>query len=332
MNNAKIIIIIPYYGKFNSYFQFWLNSCAENMNFEWLLITDIVVDDYNIPPNVKILKISFDELKEYFQGKFGFKIKLDTPYKLCDYKQYYGFLFEDYIKGYHFWGYCDCDLIFGDIPSFLSKEYFQNFDKLLRTGHLSFVRNTKQINENFKKYDTYKISLSSPAIYGYDESVEGYHLGFAGELLDNGYRFYANDNLAADVDFRFFPFQIVSNPEKPCVFLYDYGKIYKIVRDDNKQLLKEEVMYVHLQKRKMEIKCDLNKKRYLIIPNAFIEYSEELLKSDLFWDTVTPNKEDYFNFKKEKKNALRRDLVRLLHEPNKAKSICYRFLSRRKSK
>ena len=31
----KVVFIIPYFGKFNNYFQLFLNSCAYNKKFEW---------------------------------------------------------------------------------------------------------------------------------------------------------------------------------------------------------------------------------------------------------------------------------------------------------
>lgn len=327
MNSVNKILILPYFGKFNAYFQLWLNSCGKNRDIDWLVITDID-NTYNIPSNVKILRKSFSEIREIFENKFGFRITLDTPYKLCDYKQFYGFLFEEYIEEYDFWGYCDCDLIFGDINSFLSKESFLHYDKLLRTGHLSFVRNIKEINEIFRKYNTYKITLSSPAIYGYDESVNGYHLGFAGELLENGYRFYCNDGLVADVDFRHFPFHEVSRPKKTCVFLYDNGKTYRMERTTDKELQKTEVMYVHLQKRKMEVKCKIDAKQFLIVPNAFVDYDSKLLESDYFWEKVTKEKANYFNFALEKREARKRDIVRFLYEPHKLDSLIFRLSSR----
>lgn len=327
MDSIKKILILPYFGEFNEYFQLWLNSCAKNKNTDWLLITDVDIE-YNIPENVRVIKKTFLEVKTLFQQKFGFNIVLDKPYKLCDYKQYYGFLFEEYITKYEFWGYCDCDLIFGDIETFLEKKKFENYDKLLRTGHLSFVRNRKEINELFKKYDTYRITTTSPINYGYDESVEGYHLGFAGELLDNGYAFYQNDGVVADIDFRFFPFHVVSSPQRESIFLYDNGKTYRIDRTDDKRLQKTEVMYVHLQKRKMEVKCDLNSQKFLIIPNAFIDYDRMLLESDYFWMSVTEDKDNYFDFKMEKTNSRKRDFTRFWHEPHKVKCLLYRLSSR----
>ena len=319
----KKLLILPYFGEFNCYFKLWLISCGENKNIDWLIITDSDVQE-SVPNNVKIVRKTFEDLKNEFQKKFNFKISLEKPYKLCDYKQFYGYLFEEYLEDYDFWGYCDCDVIFGDIMRFLPESIFETYDKILRTGHLSFVRNTKAINELFKKYDTYKIILSSPVIYGYDESIDGYHLGFAGELLDNGYHFYQNDELVADVDFRHYPFYIVSDATKACVFLYEKGHIFRINRVDN-EIMKTEMMYLHLQKRQMEIIDTLEDDSYLIYPNEIRKYNEKTLYEDSFWENALNEKNGYFDCKQEKKENLKRDVMRLIHEPKKIDSLLYRF-------
>ena len=90
----RFAIIIPYFGKFNNYFQLWLASCGKNPNYDWLLFTDNRKPDI-LPENVHYIFTSFDDLKRKFESKFRYKICLDKPYKLCDYKPYYGYLFED---------------------------------------------------------------------------------------------------------------------------------------------------------------------------------------------------------------------------------------------
>lgn len=206
----KARIILPYYGKFNNYFELWLSSCANNSEIDWLIITDIAIQNrHNLPSNVKVEKMTFEELRRMFERKLKMKICLEKPYKLCDYKPFYGFLFSEYLQGYEFWGYCDCDVIFGHFASFLTSSIYQSYDKIFRTGHLSLIRNKDEINRLFLKYDTYKMVLTSPAIYGYDESIDGYHLGFAGELLEHGYRFLDKPEWIGDIDFRYFPFHAV---------------------------------------------------------------------------------------------------------------------------
>ena len=319
----KKILILPYFGEFNSYFDLWINSCRYNKDISWLIITDNKINQ-ELPNNIKVINKTFEDLKKYIQKKFEFEINLSTPYKLCDYKAYYGYIFEEYIKGYDFWGYCDCDLIFGQISKFLDESIFEEYDKILRTGHLSFIRNNREINTNFFKYDTYKIVLTSPVIYGYDESIDGYHKGFAGELIDSGYKFYDNSSDIADVDFRNYPFRIISDCKGTNLFTFENGKTYRIY-NENGEMLKKEVMYIHFQKRKMRNSVDGNIDKYIIYPNQFYIYNESFIKNKEFYSKYSVEKKGYFNKNKERLSSIKRDIMRILYEPKKIDALIYRF-------
>lgn len=323
------ILIMPYFGIFPSYFDLWLHSCGMNKNIDFLVVTDNP-EPADLPKNVKWIQTGFAELSRSFQDKMGFRIWLKNPYKLCDYKGFYGYLFSDYLRGYDFWGYCDCDVIFGSIEDFLTEELFEKYDKLLRTGHLSFIRNTPEINENFFRYNTYKRVMTSPVIYGYDEAVDGYRKGFAGELLDQGFRFYQNDAMPADIDFRHFPMRVVTDPKDCCVFHYHDGMLFRAYQM-NGQLCQQQVIYVHLQKRKMVVEADVRKNEFLIRPNTFTRWQPAWLSDRAFWDEVSEEREDYFDFKQEQKNERIRDLHRLLYEPSKLACLRYRMKSKGKN-
>ncbi len=323
MDQIKKIVILPYFGKFNSYFKLWFDSCAFNKSIDWLIFTDCDVP-YEAP-NIKVFKTTLKQLKEDFQKDFDFKLSLEQPYKLCDYKPLYGYLFRDYIKEYDFWGYCDCDLIFGDIDAFLDESLFRDYDKVLRNGHLSFTKNKPEINEIFRKYDTYRVVLSSPAIYNYDEAVGAYRPGFAAEMLDSGYKMYQCTDYIADIKYTNFPFRIVSDPQVISVFSFENGKVYRITQGADSGYSKTEVMYFHLQKRKMCVECDLNESSFLVIPNKFISFNENLLVSEAFWNNVSAEKENYYSPWIDRVDILKRDILRFIHEPNKFKSLKYRF-------
>ena len=322
----KKIVIMPYFGKFPNYFDLWLHSCEVNLTTDWMIVTN------NAPPailgkNIRWIQKSLSCLQQEFQNKLGMKVWLKNPYKLCDFKGFYGFLFSEYLEGYDFWGYCDCDVIFGDIDKFLPEQLFRKYDKLLRTGHLSFVRNTKKINENFLKYDTYKVVLKSPVIYGYDEAVDGYRKGFAGELLAQGYKVYQNDALPADIDFRHFPFRVVTEPNIPCVFRYQDGKVFRIFRN-KERVVQEEVIYLHLQKRKMVVREAISVDDFLVYPNVFTQWQDDIVESEEFWHNASTEVLDYYNVEKEIRNERIRDIRRWIYEPKKIACLWYRFGSK----
>ena len=324
----KIGIILPYFGGFNSYFHIWMNTVRNNPEIDWLLFTDQIINT-EIPSNCIIYSITFSELKKLFESKFNTKIYLKTPYKLCDYKPYYGFLFSEYLKDYDFWGYCDCDLIFGNIRTFITDELLEKYDKLLRRGHFSLIRNSEDINQNFMAFDTYKTVITSPVIYGYDESIKGYHLGFAGELMEKGYRFYDEKRYIADIDFRHFPFFRIENTEQPLAFKSHSGKLYELSVIGNR-ISEEEIMYVHFQKRFFdEVTEDVDKDIY-IIPNRMIACDSITMNPETLLKLISTEKPGYYDVYREKMDSIKRDIKRFIYEPKKLNSILYRVFGHRK--
>ncbi|WP_333486766.1 DUF6625 family protein, partial [Phocaeicola plebeius] len=137
----SIIIIIPYFGKLPTLFPFWLQSALNNPTIDFLFITDA-----NIQPmqNIKVINKTFSLLKEEIQSKFNFEIKLETPYKLCDFKPAYGYIFNEQIKGYDFWGFGDIDLIYGNIRNFINDTILNQYSVISGWGHLTLYKNTEE--------------------------------------------------------------------------------------------------------------------------------------------------------------------------------------------
>ena len=50
------------------------------------------------------------------------------PYTLVEYKPAYGHIFAEYLKPYTHWGYGDLDMVFGDIPSWVSDSELNDWD------------------------------------------------------------------------------------------------------------------------------------------------------------------------------------------------------------
>ena len=143
----KILFIIPYFGKLNNYFQLFLDSCKNNENYNWLIITNDRTK-FSFPKNVEVIYDEFNNFQKKVQQKFDkIKISLESPYKLCDFKPTYGYVFEEYIKDYQYWGYCDIDLIFGSIDNCLKLDKLTQYDKIGILGHFTIFKNTKELRE-----------------------------------------------------------------------------------------------------------------------------------------------------------------------------------------
>ena len=104
MTNKTINIIIPYFGNFPNYFQLFLNSCAYNNTINWTIVTDNMAI-YNYPVNVRKVEMSFHDVQELIRSKFDFDVAINSVHKLCELKPAYGYIFDELIVGYDFWGY-----------------------------------------------------------------------------------------------------------------------------------------------------------------------------------------------------------------------------------
>ena len=325
----KTLIFLPYFGKTPAYFDLWLHSCGYQKDFDWLILTDQSLSGPP-PDNVKVIQCTLSELKQHFQQKTNLQLSLEKPYKLCDYKPFYGYFLSEHLTGYDYWGYCDCDLIFGDIRKYLTRQIQTGYDKCIRTGHFSVIRNSVDVNTVFMKYETYKIVLTSPVIYGYDEAIQGYHPGFAGELINAGFTFTDLLEPIADIDFRHFPFYENRHFGGPFIYLYEKGKLYRISYDKGMPV-KEECMYIHLQKRHMHVEPGINPDHFIICPNRFVRYPETFQKQDCLligetlWTQSNQEKYGYYNRPKEHFMNVCRDLGRLFYEPKKIDSLLYRM-------
>ena len=106
----NIALLLPYFGKLPPYFGFYLKS-LEGKHLDVLFFSDLEIGSH--PDNFKVIRMTFDELRELAHNRLGTGIGLTTPKKLCDFKPMYGRIFEEWLNGYDFWMFGDCDLVFG---------------------------------------------------------------------------------------------------------------------------------------------------------------------------------------------------------------------------
>lgn len=280
----KIVFIVPYFGRFNNYFQLFLNSCEKNSNYNWIIITDDKRNFY-YPKNVEVIYESFEKLKEQIQTKFeNIEISLDNPYKLCDYKPTYGYIFEKNIEKYDYWGYCDVDLIFGNIEKCLDMKKIKKYDKIGVLGHFTIFRNTKELRELFLNDERYKEVLTSPKSFKFDEEYgEDYGNSINNIFQKKNKKVYNIINLA-DIYVKSSNFKLINynNEEKKYfvenykknLFVYDDGNLKRYTVENNK-LVTTEYLYIHLQKRSMNVNIN-NFNKYKIIPNSFENFNENI--------------------------------------------------------
>ncbi len=274
----KIAFVIPYFGKFNNYFPIFLKSCEKNKRCcDWLIFTDDKTE-YNYPENVKVTYWTWEYMQDYINKKFPCEVEIKRPYKLCDYKPAYGYLFGEWLQGYTFWGHCDTDIIWGKIDNFLTSELLRQYDKIFDLGHCTIYRNTNQINSLFM--NTLNGKARFLEVYGsdnnfsfdeeYKESINNIFMEFdipmfIGSFVANIYT-KSSDFLLTHMDPKTKKYFV----EKKCknFFVWENGALFRY-RQTNNEIIKEEYMYIHMQSRKMKVNISLDQQIFKIIPNSF---------------------------------------------------------------
>lgn len=285
MKQISIAIVIPYFGRFNNYFRLWLESAKNNPTIDFLLFTDQEVDSFN---NIKVFKSSLQDVSNLAQRNLSAILKekglpiisgcgrINKPYKLCDYKPIYGIIFKQYLKNYDFWGHCDVDLIFGNIRHFITPEILYQYDRILSCGHFSLYKNTYENNLKFLNSRGNLIGIPSyEQVYSSDKSFSFDEWPGMSKLWSTMNWSMYNTTIFDDIYVLRKHFISCQKIEKDfgisnVIFAYNNGHLFRFYFR-NLKVVKEETMYVHLQKRPMKVETNSIDK-YLIVPNKFIDY------------------------------------------------------------
>lgn len=252
--NVKICIIIAYFGKLPTNVDIWLKSCEWNPSIDFMVCSDVNKTD--VSPNVRWLNMSFASFKLMAEEKLKMKIQLDTPYECCDFKAVYGTIFEDYLCEYDYWGYCDMDMVFGDLRSFFINLDLIKYDRFHHLGHLSLMRNTDENNQRYK--------LPCTEGKGYkDAFVTKGSTHFCELEINRIFKIYGfsifEQRICADISPEYKRMRVSGSEIKNYnyqAFFWQNGKVWRAYQEKTNTLnniFLDEFAYIHFQKRKMEI-------------------------------------------------------------------------------
>lgn len=278
------VLILPYFGKFPNIFPLFLKTAAKNPNINFLIISDSE-ENIDYPGNVIVLSQTFSEFRELMEKRLGQTIVLEKPYKLCDYKPVYGYVLSEQIKQYDYWGYCDCDLIWGDLYSFIEPLMEKGYDKIFASGHLTLYRNTQENNELFRTLDEgelfSKISKDNQ-IYWFDEDYKGKN-NIHDLFLKSGKKVFTEDfSVNFNIDTNCFQRKMYSPENRTYIdipyekeqYYWDAGKIYQVKKKEE-TLAVTEYPYIHFQLRYMHgVQCVLSEEQFKIVPNRFLKHDK----------------------------------------------------------
>jgi hypothetical protein len=168
-----ILLIIPYFGKWPEWFLFYLETCRWNSTIDWLFFTDCQPPE-NAPANTKFHFIEFSDYKKLVSERLKINFDPPSPYKLCDIKPAYGYIHQDAIADYDFWGFGDIDVVYGDIRAFYPESILRRYNTLSTiadrvSGHFFLARNQERWINAFRHIPNWQNLMGNPEHLGIDE-------------------------------------------------------------------------------------------------------------------------------------------------------------------
>lgn len=277
----SIIIIFPYFGNLPPQYNAWRASALHNPTITFMFFTDA---DVKPAENIIVHKMEFRIFQQMVQKAFDFPIVLDRPYKLCEYKQAYGYILQDYIKGYDYWGFGDLDLVYGDIRSFLTDRVLE-YKFLLGWGHMTILHNDEDTNTYFMKqvpgYQNYKEAFTTSRITFFDE------YGFNG--CSDKWKDCRPEECWLESPFdnaskpkQSYHFNSLTRGWKQVIFEHKENKLY-MIRFNHGHIEKKESLYAHFQHRGFMKDRVTNYSHFIITPNSIIDYPILFVYPRLHW-------------------------------------------------
>jgi len=171
--SPSIAILIPYFGSWPEWIDLFFETARRNAGLDFLILTDCDAERF-AAPNIHIRPTSFDRYVE--RARSWLELPFDPPdaYKLCDLRPMFGALHEAELAGYDFYGWCDTDLLLGDIRSTYTNEVLARYDVLSThadriSGHFALFRNTRRNRTMYRRIYHWQRYLLKPEFIGLDE-------------------------------------------------------------------------------------------------------------------------------------------------------------------
>jgi hypothetical protein len=251
---SRIALVIFYAGPLPDYFRYFSESLARNQDIDLdVYLFNDQLSQPNLSGNLKTIPLTLEQFNELASQKLELPIRVNWGYKIAEFKPAFGVIFEDYLKTYDFWGYCDLDIILGKVSHFITEEILETYDVITASevqlvGHFTLLRNNDTVNNLFRQTDDYiKVFIDVDNQYGFDESCRRFHgRPFSFDELK------ATDQVASIYDLVMnskekYDLKIYMNPmcreEPPFNFTYRDGVFFD-------SITQKEFLYFHLVKAK----------------------------------------------------------------------------------
>jgi hypothetical protein len=176
----KIALVMPYFGNWPEWIDLYFYSCNRNRMIDFLIYTDCPVKQtwkkYN---NVHFQKLSFQDYCTLVSTKLEINFHPVSAYKLCDLRPFYGIIHQPDLCNYDFWGFGDCDLVYGDMSVLINDKNLRKYDLLTThsyhiAGHFTIMRNNLKYRNLGLNIENWKELLINENWIGLDENQWSY--------------------------------------------------------------------------------------------------------------------------------------------------------------
>lgn len=171
--SQSIAILIPFFGPWPEWINFWVETCRANPTIDWILFGDSEPPK-NRAPNVRHVRMSFDEYLALLSDRLDTKVGIQAPYKLCDIRPALGLIHANLIEGYDFFGFGDLDVFYGNIRATYDDASLRDYDVLSShpdrlSGHFSILRNREDVVTAFSRAPGWKEAARRADYLNFDE-------------------------------------------------------------------------------------------------------------------------------------------------------------------
>ena len=169
----SIGILIPYFGSWPEWIELFFETARRNAGIDFLVVTDCPSEQF-AAPNIHVHPTSFGDYVRRVRSWLDLPFDPPNAYKLCDLRPVFGALHEQELAAYDFYGWCDTDLLLGDIRGFYTDDVLARYDVLSThadriSGHFALFRNTRRNRTMYRRIYQWRQYLLEPEFIGLDE-------------------------------------------------------------------------------------------------------------------------------------------------------------------
>jgi hypothetical protein len=171
---APIAFLIPFVGKWPRWSRLFFESARRQASTHFLLVCD-ELPPFKLPANVRRVP-SVRGVVGDIEAALGVAIgPMISGHKLCDLRPFFGIAFEEALRPYRFWGYCDVDMMLGGVESLLGAGLLDQCDVFtahneMCVGHFTLFRNCDRVNRLCYEIEGWHDKCKAPISRHMDEN------------------------------------------------------------------------------------------------------------------------------------------------------------------